>query len=162
MAATEPLPDAAEPSARPQQVSPTSPERSTLDDPEDLIHAPSERTVPGAGPSEAGELDEFLPPRPPERSIIKRVTFLVIGTVLILIGVILWATPIIGGAPLFLIPGLILLAKASDPIRRLINHSDRKLPNWARKAMRWARDKTGNKPGAGAADGKNDETAPPA
>jgi hypothetical protein len=126
-----------------------------LDDPEDLFPPP---TV--TAPDEHAFTD-FLPPQPPERSIIKRVILLVVGTVFVLIGLILWVTPIIGGAPLFIIPGLILLAKASDPIRRMINHGDTKLPNWARKALRWARDKTSRHPAATspAESAKNGDTS---
>lgn len=88
-------------------------------------------------------MGDLLPPQPIERSIVKRVVYLSLGILFLLIGTVLWVTPIIGGAPLFWIPGCILLAKASDPVRRLINRGDRKMPRKVRSLFRWARDKTG-------------------
>lgn len=132
----------------------------TLDDPADLFPPPHEASE---------ELAELLPPHPPERSVVKRIVFIVVGVVLILIGTVIWITPIIGGAPLFWIPGFIFLAKASDPMRRLINFGDSKLPGKLRTLLRWARDKTGAapKPAASApgdaesaGSAKTGETAP--
>ena len=148
----------------PANSTPDEPPR--LDDPDDLQPPPAIEPPHVFG--------EFLPKTPPERLLVRRVAFLVGGTVLILIGMVIWVTPVVGGAPLFLIPGLLLLAKASDPLRRLINHGDRRLPAWARRAMRWARDKVHRTPAApvgSAADpqagkpdmvARSDQTPPPA
>ncbi len=121
----------------PSEPSPGPEPRPQLDDPADLFPPPHEASE---------GLSDLLPPHPPERSVIKRVIYIVVGVVLILIGTVIWITPIIGGAPLFWIPGLIFLAKASDPMRRLINVGDRKLPGKLRTLLRWARDKTGAAP----------------
>ena len=102
-----------------------------LDDPEDLFPPPAAEHL----------FTDLLPQHPPETSLVKRVVFLAVGSLLILIGLVILVLPIIGGAPLFFIPGLILLAKASEPIRKAVNWGDALLPAWARKSLRWARDK---------------------
>jgi hypothetical protein len=109
------------------------------------------------GPS-LEEFTDLLPELPPEPSVVKRVIFVVIGVTALLLGTILWVTPIVGGAPLFWIPGLILLAKASDPFRRLVNHGDRRLPRKLRQLLRWARDKTSRKGHAEPAGAKPEPT----
>jgi hypothetical protein len=113
-------------------------------------HAPKERS-PAVGiddpddlappPAVAEPLDELLPKQPAERSVHRRVGFAIAGSVLILIGLVIWITPIVGGSPFFIIPGLILLARASEPIRRAVNFGDRQLPQRLRGFVRWARDK---------------------
>ncbi len=105
-----------------------------IDDPEDLAPPPA-----SALPD--GHLDELLPKQPPERSVSRRLAFAVIGSVLILIGLVIWITPVVGGSPFFVIPGLILLARASEPVRRAVNFGDRQLPHRLRGLVRWARDR---------------------
>jgi hypothetical protein len=124
-----------------------------IDDPDDLAPPPE---------APAGEhLDDLLPKQPTERSVSRRVGFAIAGAVLILIGLVIWITPVIGGSPFFIIPGLILLARASEPVRRAVNFGDRQLPQRVRGFMRWARDRvTRSKKKPPAQPAESDDTSP--
>jgi hypothetical protein len=122
-------------------ASPEEPDRTDgrprfeLDDPDDL-----------APPRPLDLHGELLPPAPAERSITKRVVFLSVGSILVVVGVLLTLTPIVSGWPLWVV-GLVLLSRASDRVRRVVNYGDRKLPGKVRSGLRWARDKSRLVPG---------------
>jgi hypothetical protein len=119
-------------------------------DPVAVDAAPATERDPVVVPQDPSDLfpppgllhDELLPARAGDISFVKRVTLIVCGIVLIVAGIVGWLLPVMTGVP-FWVAGLILLARASDRCRRLINWGERNLPTKARQILRWARDKTG-------------------
>ncbi|MBL9148746.1 MAG: hypothetical protein JNM94_08640 [Phycisphaerae bacterium] len=95
------------------------------------------------GPLETAEIvDDLLPPQAHSLSLFKRVLYLVIATVLILVGIVLWLMPVLTGVP-FWMAGLVFLARTSERCRNAVNWVDRKMPTRVRRALRWARAKFG-------------------
>ncbi|MFO0828466.1 MAG: PGPGW domain-containing protein [Phycisphaerales bacterium] len=88
--------------------------------------------------------DDLLPRRRPERSLAKRLAFLLVGAVLVVIGVVLGILPVLPGWPLTIL-GILVLSMADHRVRRVINWGDRKLPHRMRHGLRWARDRSGLK-----------------
>lgn len=84
---------------------------------------------------------ELVPPFVGERSLVRRVTLITVGVVLLFLGIVFWLMPVMTGIP-FWVAGLICLAKASEKVRVLVNGGDRRLPARLRKILRWARDKS--------------------
>jgi hypothetical protein len=56
--------------------------------------------------------------------------------VLILLGVVVWLVPIVGGALALYAAGLLLLGRSSRRLRSAINRAERKLPLKARRLLR--------------------------
>ncbi len=87
------------------------------------------------------ELPDLFPDQPPPLPHWLRVLHVVGGTTALLIGVLLWLTPVITGSiPLYLL-GLWLLGRASRRVRHAINQAERHLPYRLRKLLRQARRK---------------------
>lgn len=85
------------------------------------------------------KIPDLLPERSEKRAPWKRVALLVAAAVFFVVGTVGWIVPIVAGFP-FYIASLVLLAMASDRMRKWINALDRKLSDrWRlkiRKAVR--------------------------
>ncbi len=97
------------------------------------------------------QMDENISPKPKDddtdlrplfdereqgHGLLKRTVLLLAGIILILAGLVVWLTPIIGGAPLLYLLGGILLAGANRHIARWLNVQEQKLPNKLRRFLR--------------------------
>lgn len=125
---------------------------------------PAPSTEPGGQPREGvpvGDhhgLEELIGHDPTPVPTHRRIWLLVLGIALLVIGTVVWILPIVFGAPIFWLAGLLCLAKVSDRARRAINYGDRQLPKRVRHGLRWARDKTnGQQPAARKATPAPDE-----
>jgi uncharacterized membrane protein YbaN (DUF454 family) len=103
---------------------------------------------------EQPELPDFLQKQEGAPATWKRVLWMGAGVLAIIVGIILWLTPLIGGAIPFYILGAVLLAKASDRARTRINGLERKLPYKLRRRLRHWQEKFRRK-------GKQSPDAPP-
>ena len=79
--------------------------------------------------------DELIARREQRHSTLRRILLAIAGTLLIIAGLALGPVPVLPGFPLTML-GLILLASASESMRRLVNWGDAKLPQWLRRFMR--------------------------
>jgi len=85
---------------------------------------------------ERPELPDLLEKQEELPSTWKRVLWIGGGVLAIIVGVILWLTPLIGGAiPLYIV-GAVMLAKASHRARTRINRLERRLPYKLRRKLR--------------------------
>ncbi len=58
---------------------------------------------------------------------IKRIALLIGGGLCVLLGIVVWLTPLVTGAPAFYLAGAVLLAGASKTIACWLNRQERKL-----------------------------------
>ncbi len=79
--------------------------------------------------------DEFIARRDQQHTTMRRLLMLIAGAILVTAGLALGPVPVLPGFPLTML-GLVLLASASETMRRLVNWVDTKLPRWLRAFMR--------------------------
>ena len=91
--------------------------------------------------AERQELPDLLEKCEETPTIWKRVLWIGGGVLAIIVGIVLWLTPVIGGAiPLYIV-GAVLLAKASNRARTRLNSLERKLPYKLRRKLRYWQEK---------------------
>ena len=79
--------------------------------------------------------DELLAKRAQQHSTLRRALLLTAGCILVVAGLSLGPVPFLPGFPLTML-GVVLLASASDRVRRLVNWGDAKLPTKIRALLR--------------------------
>lgn len=97
-------------------------------------------------PPQPAPLGELIPPRTAPLPVWKKVVYLGGGILCMIGGIVGWLVPVVTGIP-FYIAGAFLLAAVSPQMRRLVNWTDRKLPDRARRLLR--RNRTADSPAPG-------------
>ena len=82
------------------------------------------------------EFREFLDPHARPWALPVRVVAGVVGTLLLMVGVLGVVLPVLPGVP-FLILAAFLLGRSSPDLRRAVNDLERRCPRWLRRALRW-------------------------
>ena len=90
---------------------------------------------------EPEELPDFLHEHEDTPATWKRVLWIGAGVLVFVVGIILWLTPLIGGAIPFYILGAVLLAKGSKWARTSLNDLERRLPCKLRRKLRHLQEK---------------------
>lgn len=103
----------------------------------DVAAAPDADPDIAADPEVRPELPDLLSTTGTRRSLVVRILLGLAGALLVLLGVVVWITPLVSGAiPLYL-AGAVLLGMADPRIARWINrHERRRLPYRARLWLR--------------------------
>lgn len=102
---------------------------------------PPPREKPGdprAGTAPSPSLPDLLP----DSAVLPvwlRAAFAVGGCLLLVLGVVVWLVPVVGGAVVFCLAGLLLLGRSSRRVRQAVNRAERRLPAPARRALRLGR-----------------------
>ncbi|MFO0931422.1 MAG: DUF454 family protein [Planctomycetota bacterium] len=84
------------------------------------------------------EFCDFLDPHARPWPLPLRVVAGVVGTLLLMVGVLGVVLPVLPGVP-FLLVAAFLLGRSSPDLRRWINDVERRAPGWLRRSLRWRR-----------------------
>jgi hypothetical protein len=101
--------------------------------------------------------DDLIAEASRKRPALVGVALMTVGAILVVAGIILGPIPVVPGFPLVLV-GLGLIGYGSERARRIINRSERRLPQRIRRALRGARDLILTRRSAGGSRATSDPT----